>query len=85
MKTNKNIEDNAYIIVDGMAFEILHGPKNKVFVTDLDDLRNRANFIAINDTLVLASSSFRDNLREESLNRAVKNNENRLLEGLRNA
>jgi len=79
------IEDQAYIIVDGIAFEIIRGPKNKVFVTDLDDLRNRASFIEINGVLTLASSSFKTGARENNLNNAVKNNEKRLLEGLINA
>jgi len=85
MKTKNKIETEAYIIVDNMAFEIIRGPKNKIFVTDLNDLENRANFIEINDSLILASSSFKNNIREKSLNRAVKNNELRLLEGLKNA
>ena len=79
------VENNAYIIVDNIAFEIIHGPKDKVFVTDLNDLRNRADFIEINGALILASSSFRNGIREDSLNRAVKNNEQRLLEGLKDA
>jgi len=83
-KVNK-IEDKAYIIVDSIAFEIIRGPKNKIFVTDLNNLKNKANFIEINNVLVLASSSFKDNGREESLIRAVKNNEKRLLEGLKDA
>ena len=57
----------------------------EIFATDLDDLKNRASFIEINGDLVLTSSSFRNIMREDSLNRAVKNNEIRLLEGLRNA
>jgi len=85
MITGKKIEDKAYIIVDSIAFEIMRGPKNKIFVTDLNNLENRASFIEINNGLVLASSSFKDNMREKSLNRAVKNNEQRLLEGLKNA
>ena len=79
------IEDNAYIIVDNIAFEIIRGPKDKIYVTDLNDLRNRANFIEINNALVLANSSFGDNIREYSLYNIIKNNEKRLLEGLRNA
>ena len=85
MQNAEAIEDNAYIIVDNIAFEIIRGPKDKIFVTDLDDLTNRANFIEINNTLILISSSFKNNTREDSLNRAVKNNEKRLLEGLKNA
>jgi len=85
METEKRIEDKAYIIVDNIAFEIIRGPKNKIFVTDLNNLENRASFIEINNGLILASSSFKDNMRENSLNRVVKNNEQRLLEGLKNA
>ena len=85
METVGKIEDNAYIIVDNIAFEIIRGPKDKIFVTDLHDLQNRASFIEINNALILASSSFGNSMRESSLNRAVKNNEKRLLEGLKDA
>jgi len=84
MKTVEKIENNAYIIVDNIAFEIIRGPKDKIFVTDLNELENRASFIEINEALVLASSSF-NSIREENLNRILKNNEKRLLEGLKDA
>lgn len=85
MTSVKNIENKAYIIVDGMAFEIISGPKNKILVTDLNDLKNKASFTEINGSLALVSSSFKDIIREENLNRIVNNNEKRLLEGLKNA
>ena len=85
MEVLEKTVDNAFIIVDNISFEILHDIKNKILAVDLNNLQNRACIVEIDGKLAVSSSSFGGSIREINFESAVKNNEKRLLEELRNA
>jgi hypothetical protein len=74
---------NAFIIVEGVAFEVI---KNdgiiKIIATDLENPENKASFIKRGHDLIMSASSFREHAREQALLDAVRINNNLLTNGV---
>jgi hypothetical protein len=79
MPSIDEIQKNASLIIEGIAFEEIKNEK-KILAIDLNNTSYKASFVVRGQDLILSVSSFREKTREQAMLEAVRINNELLID-----